>query len=159
MQILDPRKRRRFDDEPTTSKTTRTRWSARDDKLTVAGLPTALPPNLTQAQMDTYIIHVKVEELGRKLRMGGYVPRERRSVSPEPTYGPDGMRTNTRDQRYRDMVEDEKVALVEEGLRTIPGFRPPIDYKRSIKLQEKVYLPVRDFPDINFIGLLIGLQV
>ncbi|KAI8905028.1 hypothetical protein EDD86DRAFT_212099 [Gorgonomyces haynaldii] len=46
--------------------------------------------------------------------------------------------------------------MIEDAFRKIPGFRPPIDYKRAIKLQEKVYIPVRDFPEVNFIGLLIG---
>ena len=78
------------------------------------------------------------------------------SPSPEPVYDQDGRRMNTRDQRYRDKLEDMKEAIVDEAFKRIPGFRPPIDYKRSVKLQEKVYIPVRDFPDVNFIGLLIG---
>lgn len=137
-------------------KSRKTRWGAENDKVSIPGLPTALPPNLSKDQLDSYVVHLRVEEIGRTLRMGGYVPREKRSLSPEPIYDDNGKRTNTRDARYRDKLEEKKVALVERALRTIPGFRPPIDYKRIVKLQEKVYLPVRDFPEINFIGLLIG---
>jgi splicing factor 1 len=148
------KRRRGFEDQQ--PKRRKSRWGAENDRVNMPGLPTALPPNLSKDQLDSYVIHLRVEELGRKLRMGTYIPREKRSVSPEPVYDDYGKRTNTRDARYRDKIEDEKVALVERGLRTIPGFRPPIDYKRVVKLQEKVYLPVRDFPEINFIGLLIG---
>lgn len=79
-----------------------------------------------------------------------------RSVSPEPTYGDDGKRNNTRDLRYRQKFEDERHALVELGMKTILGFRPPADYKRPSALTEKLYIPQQDYPDINFIGLLIG---
>lgn len=53
-------------------------------------------------------------------------------------------------------MEDERHDLVELGMKTIIGFRPPADYKRPSKLSEKVYIPLRDYPEINFIGLLIG---
>jgi splicing factor 1 len=102
------------------------------------GLPTALPAGLSAAVLDAYVIHLRVEELSRKLRTGHYLPREKRSVSPDPVYDSAGKRTNTRDARYRDKLEQAKVTLVEHGLRTIPGFRPPHDYKRQQKLQEKV---------------------
>ncbi|KAI8894727.1 hypothetical protein BC833DRAFT_603804 [Globomyces pollinis-pini] len=133
-----------------------TRWSAEEDKVNIPGLPTSLPSDLSNEQIDNYIIHMRIEELGRRLRMGDYIPLEKRSVSPEPTYGPDGKRNNTRDLRYRKKIEDERHALVETGMRTIMGFRPPADYKRPSKLAEKVFIPLRDYPEINFIGLLIG---
>ncbi|KAI8837065.1 hypothetical protein BC829DRAFT_50542 [Chytridium lagenaria] len=41
-------------------------------------------------------------------------------------------------------------------MKRFPNFRPPPDYKKPTKTQDKLYIPVRDFPDINFIGLLIG---
>ncbi|KAJ3315701.1 hypothetical protein HDV04_002115 [Boothiomyces sp. JEL0838] len=134
----------------------KTRWGSVHDKVNIPGLPTSLPSDLTNEQIDNYIIHMRIEELGRRLRLGDYVPNEKRSVSPEPTYGPDGRRDNTRDLRYRKILEDERHALVELGMRTIIGFRPPADYKRPSKLAEKVYIPLKDYPDINFIGLLIG---
>jgi splicing factor 1 len=99
---------------------------------------------------------MRIEEISRTLRAGNYIPTFRRSVSPEPTYGPDGKRNNTRAQRYRKKLENEQTALVEKGLRTIIGFRPPIDYARSSSVSEKLYIPYYDYPDINFIGLLIG---
>lgn len=40
-----------------------------------------------------------------------------------------------------------------------PNFRPPVEYhqqKRSLRPQDKVYIPVKEFPEINFFGLLVG---
>jgi splicing factor 1 len=38
----------------------------------------------------------------------------------------------------------------------IPNYKPPSDYRRPQRTQEKIYIPVNDYPEINFIGLLIG---
>jgi hypothetical protein len=35
-------------------------------------------------------------------------------------------------------------------MKSIPNYRPPSDYKRPTKTQEKVYVPVNDYPEINF---------
>ena len=32
----------------------------------------------------------------------------------------------------------------------IPNYHPPADYRRPTKTQEKVYVPVNDYPEINF---------
>lgn len=79
-----------------------------------------------------------------------------RSPSPEPVYNADGKRVNTREFRYRKKLEDERHKLVEHATKTIPGFVPPADYRKPTRLQEKVYIPAKEFPEINFIGLLIG---
>jgi splicing factor 1 len=81
---------------------------------------------------------------------------ENRSPSPEPIYNADGKRTNTREARYKKKLEDERNKLIETAIKTIPHFRPPVDYKRPTKTQEKVYIPAKEFPEINFIGQLIG---
>lgn len=35
-------------------------------------------------------------------------------------------------------------------MKTIPNYHPPSDYRRPTKTQEKVYVPVNDYPEINF---------
>ncbi|KAJ3054139.1 hypothetical protein HK097_002569 [Rhizophlyctis rosea] len=135
----------------------RSRWGKEDVKINVPGLPTTLPSGLTQEQIDGYVIHMRLEEIHRKLQIKDYIPEESaRSPSPEPIYGPDGKRINTREYRYRKKLEDERHKLVEEGMRKVPGFRPPADYKRPTKMSDKLYIPVKDYPEINFIGQLIG---
>ena len=44
-------------------------------------------------------------------------------------------------------------------MKNDPNFRPPMEYhqqKRSQRPSEKVYIPVKEFPEINFFGLLVG---
>lgn len=92
--------------------------------------------------------------------MNDFIPPEReRSPSPPPTYDAHGRRTNTREVRYRKKLEDERIRLVDRALKNDPNFRPPVEYhqqKRSQRPSEKVYIPVKEFPEINFFGLLVG---
>ena len=51
------------------------------------------------------------------------------------------------------------MSLVEKQMKLDPNFRPPAEYhatKRNMRPTEKVYLPIKDFPQINFFGLLVG---
>jgi hypothetical protein len=77
-----------------------------------------------------------------------------RSPSPPPQYDNLGRRTNTREQRYKRKLEDERHKLVEKALKSIPDYHPPSDYRRPAKTQEKVYVPVNDYPEINFSKIL-----
>lgn len=81
------------------------------------------------------------------------------SPSPPPTYDAHGRRTNTRDIRYRKKLENERIILVERAMKNDPNFQAPAEYhqqKRSHRPQDKVYIPVKEFPEINFFGLLVG---
>ena len=73
-----------------------------------------------------------------------------RSPSPAPQYDNFGRRVNTREFRYRKRLEDERHKLIEKAMKTIPNYHPPSDYRRPTKTQEKVYVPVNDYPEINF---------
>src|ERR1700742_94212 len=73
-----------------------------------------------------------------------------RSPSPPPQYDNFGRRLNTREYRYRKRLEDERHKLIEKAMKTIPNYHPPQDYRRPTKTQEKVYVPVNDYPEINF---------
>ncbi|KZS92512.1 hypothetical protein SISNIDRAFT_455728 [Sistotremastrum niveocremeum HHB9708] len=137
----------------------RSRWG--DTKTEIPGLPTAISADgVSQAQLDNYAIQVRLEEINKKLRLNDYVPPEReRSPSPPPTYDAQGRRTNTREVRYKKKLEEERIRLVDKALKTDPNFRPPVEYhqqKRSLRPQDKVYIPVKEFPEINFFGLLVG---
>ena len=73
-----------------------------------------------------------------------------RSPSPAPQYDNHGRRVNTREYRYRKRLEDERHKLIEKAMKIIPNYHPPQDYRRPTKTQEKVYVPVNDYPEINF---------
>ena len=75
---------------------------------------------------------------------------KRRSPSPPPQYDNFGRRTNTREYRYRKRLEDGRHKLVEKAMKIIPNYHPPSGYRRPTKTQEKVYIPVNDYPEIKF---------
>ncbi|CDW98781.1 hypothetical protein [Sporisorium scitamineum] len=135
----------------------KSRWGDAKDKLTI---PTAIGANVSAQELDKYAIQVRLDEISRKLRSGDFIPPDReRSPSPPPSYDHQGRRTNTREVRYRKKLEDERLALVERQLKLDPNLRPPSDYhaiKRNQRPTEKVYLPIEEFPEINFFGLLVG---
>ena len=147
-------------------------------------MPTAISGNVSQRDLDNYAsaytrsplcsrtemlttvawptVQVRLDEISRALRTGQVVPPDHmRSPSPPPTYDQHGRRTNTREVRYRRRLEDERTRLVERAMRNDPTFRPPPEYvmhKRAFggRQTEKVFIPVKEFPEINFFGLLVG---
>jgi len=137
----------------------RNRWGdAQENKAAgLMGLPTLIMANFTNEQLEAYTLHLRIEEISQKLRINDVVPADGdRSPSPPPQYDNFGRRVNTREYRYRKRLEDERHKLVEKAMKIIPNYHPPSDYRRPTKTQEKVYVPVNDYPEINFIGLLIG---
>ncbi|KAI8936715.1 hypothetical protein NX059_012563 [Plenodomus lindquistii] len=137
----------------------RNRWGdASENKAAgLMGLPTAIYAAMTTEQLDAYTLHLRIEEITQKLKINDVVPADGdRSPSPPPQYDNFGRRVNTREFRYRKRLEDERHKLVEKAMKTLPNYHPPADYRRPTKTQEKVYVPVNDYPEINFIGLLIG---
>lgn len=134
------KRRNRWDDGGETNKA-----------LGLMGLPTAIMANMTNEQLEAYALHLRMEEITQKLRIGDVAPDEgRRSLSPPPQYDNFGRRTNTAEARYRKKLEDERHRLVEKAMKTIPDFKPPPDYRRPNKTQDKIYVPVNDYPEINF---------
>ncbi|KAF7507877.1 hypothetical protein GJ744_010041 [Endocarpon pusillum] len=137
----------------------RNRWGdAQENKAAgLMGLPTMIMANMTTEQLEAYTLHLRIEEISQKLRINDVVPADGdRSPSPPPQYDNFGRRVNTREYRYRKRLEDERHKQIEKAMKIIPNYHPPSDYRRPTKTQEKVYVPVNDYPEINFIGLLIG---
>lgn len=147
----------------------RNRWGdATDNKAAgLMGLPTMIQANMTSEQLEAYTLHLRIEEISQKLRINDVVPGDgdrsvqsdlivriklthSRSPSPPPQYDNFGRRVNTREFRYRKRLEDERHKLIEKAMKTIPNYHPPSDYRRPTKTQEKVYVPVNDYPEINF---------
>jgi splicing factor 1 len=143
--------------DPNAPRKRRSRWG--EEKSTL-GVATALGANVSQSELERYAVNVRLEEIARKIQSGDVVPPEReRSPSPAPTYDAQGRRTNTREVRYRKKLEDERVRLIDKQLKLDPNFKPPMEYavaKRNMKPSEKIFLPVREFPEINFFGLIVG---
>ncbi|KAI9894895.1 MAG: hypothetical protein M1814_000115 [Vezdaea aestivalis] len=137
----------------------RNRWgdASENKAANLTGLPTMITANMTNEQLEAYTLHLRIEEISQKLRINDVVPADGdRSPSPAPQYDNQGRRVNTREYRYRKRLEEERHKLIEKAMKAIPNYHPPSDYRRPTKTQEKVYVPVNDYPEINFIGLLIG---
>jgi splicing factor 1 len=131
----------------------RNRWGdASENKVAgLMGLPTAILANMTPEQLDAYLLNLRIEEISQKLKINDVVPADdHRSPSPPPQYDNHGRRINTREYRYRKRLEDERHKLIEQAMKTLPNYHPPQDYRRPTKTQEKVYVPVNDYPEINF---------
>lgn len=151
----------------------RNRWGdASENKAAgLMGLTTAITANMTGEQLEAYTLHLRITEISQKLRIDDVVPADGdryvvhtcpamrstsltasvyRSPSPAPQYDNHGRRINTREYRYRKRLEDERHKLIEKAMKTIPNYHPPQDYRRPTKTQEKVYVPVNDYPEINF---------
>lgn len=79
----------------------------------------------------------------------------RRSPSPPPRYDQHGKRSNTREMRMRDSLAAERIKVIEELIKTNPSFTPPADYVKA-KPFRVLYVPVKQYPTYNFIGLIIG---
>uniref|UniRef100_A0A0N5CE37 Branchpoint-bridging protein n=1 Tax=Strongyloides papillosus TaxID=174720 RepID=A0A0N5CE37_STREA len=135
----------------------KSRWSA--NKHFLPNLPTVLPPDLTKEQIKAYLLKLEIEDITKSLRSGDYllVRADNRSPSPEPVYDAQGKRTNTRELRKRQELEHQRHDKIQQLLKLDPSYKPPTDYRSpQVRLNEKVYIPQDDHPEINFVGLLIG---
>lgn len=135
------------------------RWGDATDNNSVAGLiglPTAIFTQMSSEQLEAYTVHLRIEEISQKLKINDIIPPERiRSPSPPPQYDGHGRRINTCEFRYRKKLEAERHDLVQKACRIFPTYKVPADYRRPNKTNEKVYIPVNDYPEINFSKLTL----
>ena len=83
-------------------------------------------------------------------------PVSERSPSPPPAYDPvSGLRSNTREQRIWDTWDAERREVVHETLRCDPLYKPPHGHRPLVK-ELRLYIPHKENPGYNFIGLIIG---
>ena len=66
-----------------------------------------------------------------------------------------GVRQNTREVRAKEKLIAKRNRLVEDLIKKSPSFRPPADWKPQ-KKQRKIFIPLKEYPGYNFIGLIIG---
>ena len=149
----------------------RSRW---DPVPSVSGVPAEqtgaaaeIAPSLSAEQSAAYVLRVRLEEITRTIvdnanavATGAPLPHpgggRTRSPSPPPTYDAAGRRTNTRELRVRERLLRERAGLVQQARLLSPGMRLPPEYVAPQKKQIKIYLPEDEFPQHNFIGMIIG---
>lgn len=144
----------------TSSSARSSRWSPRGVTTVLgSGLSTLAPHGLTSIQLSAYMTQVRLDEINRQLK-AGFEANSRFTQHLTPT-------------AWKHSLELERSRLIEEALRSnpelfdsgscegsknssgnstsnIPGLPPNCRYA------EKIWLPAKEFPEINFVGLLIG---
>lgn len=114
---------------------------------------TLTPEQLDAKALDLYIKDL-TDQLENKTQSGINIDLPR-PASPPPQYDKEGKRTNTRQQRIQHELEVERTLAVYKAFETIPNYAPP-PFTRVARLIKKFYLPVQTYPEINFVGLLLG---
>ncbi len=84
-------------------------------------------------------------------------PERERSPSPPPKYDKvTGFKINSRELRMRDKIRKERNRVCEFLLKNDPeNFTAPQDY-RPVKKTRKLFVPEKEYPGYNFVGLIIG---
>ena len=104
-------------------------------------------------------MYAKYVDITDRVRSGYFAderPEHARSPSPPPQYDKHGVRTNTRELRIKGRLEDERSELVGWLVARCPHlFRPPADW-RPKKKTRKIFVPLKEYPGYNFIGIIIG---
>lgn len=161
-ETTSKRKRRsRWDTESGTRKRERkSRWAGADDPTPLIQLPNFIKyfPGGIQFDPEIQSLNTKLLEISRKLQSGLPLddrPETARSPSPEPIYDNLGVRINTREYRARERLNRERQEIISQIIKKNPAFKPPPDY-RPPKVQKKLYIPMKEYPGYNFIGLIIG---
>ena len=118
---------------------------------------TLVPPGITPVQEALFLYRIRVEEVGVKLMVLPAELKQReadpsRSPSPPPEYDSTGKRTNSREQRMRKKLEDKRNTLLE----MIMDLNPALCGSHGPKFSRKLYIPWREFPAYNFMGMVIG---
>lgn len=106
-------------------------------------------------ELQQRIQHLDVQIMNAPMIAKQQESRPDRSPSPEPIYDNSGKRVNTRDVRLRRRFEEEKAALVAQLQALNPGARN-LGSGGAPLIRRRIYIPVKEHPTYNFIGLIIG---
>ncbi|KAK1306789.1 KH domain-containing protein [Acorus calamus] len=137
----------------------KSRWADEEPRPSVV-LPDFMNEFIGSVDLDPEVqaLNIRLLEITRLLASGGPLddrPEGARSPSPEPVYDNMGIRINTREYRARERLNRERQEIISQLIKKNPAFKPPADY-RPPKLNKKLYIPMKEYPGYNFIGLIIG---
>eukprot|EP00252_Welwitschia_mirabilis_P022410 TRINITY_DN6058_c0_g2_i1.p1 TRINITY_DN6058_c0_g2~~TRINITY_DN6058_c0_g2_i1.p1 ORF type:complete len:1098 (+),score=259.15 TRINITY_DN6058_c0_g2_i1:222-3296(+) len=138
----------------------KSRWADEPKPLLGIQLPGFIKELTGGMELDPEVqaLNARLMEINRLLQSGMPLddrPEGARSPSPEPVYDSMGVRINTREFRARERINRERQEIISQLIKKNPAFKPPADY-RPPKLYKKLYIPVKEYPGYNFIGLIIG---
>ena len=128
----------------------------RKDRLTAT-----LDVNKTdERSQQIYILRLQIQDCTTRLNRPDLGipdnPRDR-SPSPEPIYNNQGVRINTRIDRTKNKLINQRNSAITKLKEIDPEYQPPSAYKyKNANLEERVMIPADEHPHINFVGLILG---
>ncbi len=157
--------------EDPTKKARKSRWSTAPTSATtpattaVSVMPTPVAPatffQLTpEIMQQTLVLQMQLKQLNDKLltvvqdaMLEEMNPN--RPPSPPPKYDAHGKRLNTREVRMKEALSAQRTAVIEQMMKINPLFQPPADFVKQ-KPFRRLFIPFKEHPNYNFIGLIIG---
>ena len=124
-------------------------------------LPATLDVNKTDDRsQQIYVLRLDIQDCTTKLNRPDLGipqnPRDR-SPSPEPIYNNQGVRINTRIDRTKNKLINQRNNAITKLKEIDPEYQPPSAFKyKNVNLEEKVMIPADEHPHINFVGLILG---
>ncbi len=111
-------------------------------------------------QQDMYVLQMQIQEATRNLArpdLGIPINPRDRSPSPEPIYNSNGIRINTRKMRVKQRLTAQRNNAITKLKELDPSYQPPSQFKyKNTQLEDRVFIPADEHPEINFMGLLLG---
>jgi splicing factor 1 len=122
-----------------------------------------LPHELPRSELQALLLRIRIEEIGYKI-LNNQLDTEIISGQPDRKeddsmykYDAQGKRINIVEQAAKQKLLDERHWLIQQTFQIQPNFKPPAEYRPfATKLTRKIYIPIKEYPDYNFIGLIIG---
>eukprot|EP00808_Paulinella_micropora_P003599 g54578.t1 len=136
-----------------------TKWGPESQKITIPDYVAPVTRGLSNQATEAFLLRLQLEQVIADLknpeRVVDQLPPGARSPSPEPQYDTKGMRTNTRVQRMHGKLNERKKLLIEAAVALVPEFKASMAKPRT-KLEKRIMVPYKKYPDYNFQGALIG---
>ncbi|KAK2983265.1 hypothetical protein RJ640_009279 [Escallonia rubra] len=132
------------------SKRRKSRWSSHDSQLKTHD-PVILELNARLLEINGKLLRSEFHDDS---------PDGERSPSPEPECNNLGIRINTREVRCRKKLLCERSRIISKLIKEDPTFQKPPNRNPAklvtSKLVKKLYIPVKEFPTYNFVGIILG---
>jgi len=132
-------------------------------ELNVGGqLPTNIDVELLKSKehQEIFLLQLEIREITGRLGLFNLgIPTDpgQRSPSPEPKYNERGVRVNTRLERTKTKLIAQRSNAITKLRGLDPSYFPPaaMGYKCP-ELEDRVDVPSELFPELNFLGLILG---
>lgn len=159
------RKRSRWASPPTQSMRCRAvRANAAAEGAVLTTRPTlhrVSPAGPSSTQMQLARLQLRLQDINRRLSTVAQDAAKReqdpdRTPSPPPVYDSVGKRLNTREIRMRNALNSEQQSVMREMVKLNPELSKVAGFGGPQKLERRIYFPVEEYPDYNFMGRIIG---